>query len=140
MEFPDHCIRGIPNSACLVEGRPIAYLTLFEFHRHSSKEQGWKEESINWMDDEDAIDFTLRQTNADGELQFKVGVAILPHIELNKLKKRHTGFFDYERRPIEGNTYHGNLLLSDSIRKERKTLIRARLANMSEVVLQSDIQ
>jgi hypothetical protein len=140
MEYPDRCIRGILNSACLLEGAPVAYLTLFEFHGHSSKEGGWKEESINWMDDEGAIDFTLKQTNEDGDLQFKIGVAILPHVELNRLKKRHIGFFDYERRSIEGNRYHGNLLLRDSIKRQRKTLIRAALAHMSEVILREDNQ
>jgi len=92
------------------------------------------------MADEDAIAFTLKQTNEDGSLQFKVGIAILAHIELNKLKKHHEDLFDYERRPMEGNKYHGNLLLRDGLRKERKNMIRSALAIMSEVILRENIQ
>jgi len=132
MPFPDNCIRGIFNSNCLLEGSNIATLTLYEFHRNPNRAGGWNEASINWMDDEQAIDFTLKQTNDEGELKFEVGIAILPRIELDKLRKVHTNFFDYERQRIQDSDYHGNLLLRDETSKTRKTLIRAALAIHSE--------
>lgn len=92
------------------------------------------------MDDQYAIDFTLRQTKDDGSLQFKVGVAVLPRFELNKIRKRHADFFEYERARTENNIYHGNLLLKADIRKERKTMIRAKLADISEIRLREDIR
>jgi len=142
MEYPDRCIRGIPRSDCLLEGgpHPHASLRLYDFHQLSQEPPQWREESINWTVDEDAIGFTLRQTNVDGSLQFKVGIAILFHFELNKLKKRHEGLFDFKRKPVEGNKYHGNLLLKDGLRTERKNMIRSALAIMSEVILRENIQ
>lgn len=89
------------------------------------------------MDDEYAIDFTFSQTKEDGQPQFKVGVAILPRVELEKVKRRH-GHFDYERAPVEGNRYHGNLLLQDDVRKPVKTMIRSALALASEILLRKD--
>ena len=138
MGFPDNCIRGIKNERCLLEDGITPNVTLFEFHDNAGKDN-WVRESINWMDDQQAIDFTWRQINADdGTLQFPVGIAILLLTELNRIKRRHFGFFDYEREVLEANSYHGNLLLKAGIEKQRKTLVRAALANNSKVHLQKD--
>jgi hypothetical protein len=140
-DFPDNCIRGIPNHNCLLDDKATAYLTLFDFPGDRPRQDGWIEESINWMDDQHAIDFTLRQTKDDGRsLQFNVGVAVLSRSELNKIRRRHTDFFGYERARTEDNVYHGNLLLKADIRKERKTMIRAKLADISEIHLRENVQ
>lgn len=131
MPLPDNCIRGIPNSNCL-EGS-VANMTLFEFRRNPDRADGWNEVSINWMDDEHAIDFTLQQKKDEGELRFRVGVAIIPCVDLDKIRKHHTNFFHYERQTRPNNDYHGNLLLRRDISKTRGTLIRAGLANCSEI-------
>lgn len=136
--IPDNCIRGIPKPTCL-EGRGTANLTLFEFHRNPDRTDRWNEVSINWKDDEHAIDFTLQQKNDEEKLLFSVGVAILPLVDLDKIRKRHTNFFHYERQSEPNNGYHGNLLLNDDTSKTRKTLIRAGLANCSEIHHREDI-
>lgn len=145
MEYPDQCIRGIINEKCLLEGsllegNPVARLTLYPFPKENCRDDGWIEESINWMVDVKAIDFTFEQKNDDGELQFTVGIAILSLIELNRIKRKHRNFFYYERRYKKNNKYHGNLLLKADIKKERKRMIRDVLANSSEITLREDYQ
>lgn len=145
MEYPEQCIRGIPDEKCLyedslLEGNPVARLTLYPFHKEHCRDNGWIPESINWMFDADAIDFTFNQKNAEEELQFKVGIAILSLIELNKLKRKHRSFFCYEKDPIKNCPYHGNLLLKAGIKKERKRMICDVLANNSEIKLREDYQ
>lgn len=140
MTLPDKCIRGIPNSNCLeVEGSHVANVCLFEFRSNPNRVDSWNEVSISWMDNEHVIEFTLKQKNDQEELRFKVGVAILPLVELKKLRNRHPEFFHYERQPLPSNNYHGNLLLNHDTNKTRRNLIRAGLANCSEIHRQEDI-
>jgi hypothetical protein len=136
MAFPDSCIRGISNCDCLLEGGAVAYMTLFDFHSSPLRNDGWTEESINWMDDEHALGFTLNQVKESGDPQFKMGVAILPRVELDRIRRRHgfAGHFGYERAPLEGNQYHGNLLLRDDISKPLKNMIRSALALAAQIV------
>jgi len=133
MCYPDQCIRGIPNSDFLLGEGDLVDATLFSFHRE--REDGWAEESINWMDSPNVVSFTLDQTNEKGEPKFKVGIAIIPRFELDKIKKR-PGFrnlFDYERSPIEDNPYHGNLLLKVDIETRVKKMARSALALAAQV-------
>ena len=135
MTFTD----SISNSRCLEEGDALPNLNLFPFHADPSGSDEWIPESINWMDDEGAIDFTLCQKKEDGHEQFRVGVAILPRSELDKLKRRTgiTESFDYERAPLPNNHYHGNILVSSKLSKTIRNMIRSALALASEVRLRS---
>ena len=129
MSYPDNCIRGISDPHCLLEGGTVVSLHLFNFQK-SPNNNGWSKESINWMDDEKALDFTLNQEKNE-RLQFKVGAAILPRADIDRINKRHsqTRPLSYERKPIENvNPYHGNLLLKDDIGNPEKTMIRVQLA------------
>jgi hypothetical protein len=140
--FPDRCIRGISSPECVLEGGTVAHLTLFDFHK-SHRPDGWLEESINWMDDQNAALFTLNQRKEGREFQFKVGIAILERVELDAIKKRigFSGYFDYERARMEGNGYHGNLLLKENTEKRLKNMIRSALAlAVSEIVLRDSSQ
>ncbi|MCK4828141.1 hypothetical protein KA005_71085 [bacterium] len=129
MSYPDNCIRGISDPQYLLEGGTRVSLYLFNFQTPLSN-NGWSKESINWMDDEKTLDFTLNQKK-NGRLQFKVGAAILPRAAIDKINKFHclTRPIRYERDPIENvNPYHGNLLLKDDTGKAEKTMIRSQLA------------
>lgn len=140
MSFPDNCIRGIPNNSFVLEdGSPGSHL--FHFKSEDAREDGWTEQSINWEDDDSVIKFTLNQTKEDGERQFKAGVAIIPRDEIDRLNKRPTvnGILSYERRPLEHNQYHGNILLRTNVPKPTMKKIAAGLAlAVSEVILQSE--
>ncbi len=78
------------------------------------------------------MDFTLCQKNEIGELRFPAG---LTKIKRNELDLQFGGFketFGYERRAIEGNIYHGNLLLLAKEEKPTKKMIRSALAVLAK--------
>ncbi len=111
MTFPLQCIRGIPNESFLLSGREVGS-HLFYFQPEYKRTDRWVEQSINWKDDDAAINFTLEQTK-DGEIQFKGGIAIISREQVDSLKNL-SGIKDtlaYERDPLVDNRYHGNLLL-----------------------------
>lgn len=139
MEYPDHCIRGILNSTFLLEDDMLS-VNAFDF-RKDERTDDWKEASINWVDDEDAVDFTFKQTKTSGELRFKAGIAILPRSELDKIKKSYKfiGNFDYERKEEENNKYHGNLLLKDTVSNPKRDIIRALLVFAAEIIKREDL-
>jgi len=112
----------------------------FDF-RKDERTDDWKEASINWVDDEDAVDFTFKQTKTSGELRFKAGIAILPRSELDKIKKSYKfiGNFDYERKEEENNKYHGNLLLKDTVSNPKRDIIRALLVFAAEIIKREDL-
>jgi len=140
MTYPDNCIKGIPNNECLETfgDSVVATINLFCFPKDRCRPDGWTEESVNWMDDDNAVPFTLRQEKKAGELQFKAGVAILPRTDLDKIKKKYYGLLEYERSPLEANSYHGNVLLKGSFPSHLKTQVRALLAHASQVVPRDD--
>ena len=138
MEYPDHCIRGILNPTLLLE-EDLLSLGAFDFLKGDRKDN-WKEASINWMDDECAIDFTFKQTKDSGELKFKAGIAILPRSELDRIKKNYKfiGNFDYERKLENDNDYHGNLLLNAKISNYKRDVIRNLLVFAAKIVKRGD--
>jgi hypothetical protein len=143
MPYPNECIKGIPNKDCfhILEDSYVANTNLFSFPKNRCRCDGWIEESINWMDDEHAIEITLNQKKQNGELQFKIGIAIIPRMELDRVKRRYAGILDYERRPIpedlnhgvKANPYHGNVLLKGDMFSSLKGQIRALLADRAEI-------
>jgi hypothetical protein len=146
MEYPDTCIRGIAASDWVRElnGAFRATGAMFQFQkRKDCREDGWIEESVNWMDDEDAISFTLGMKKDDKiTTKFKVGLALVPRHELDRIQKTYgSRVFKYERDSKPDNSYHGNLLvsdLSDEGGKPFKKLISDVLAFCAEVRLRND--
>jgi hypothetical protein len=107
---------------------------VFAFQKNLRKEDGTMELSINWDDDEMALEFTLNQKAEDDTILFPVGGAIVKTADLDRLCVAAvcSGLFGYERDPIEGayeNKYHGNLLLRGDLPKQRVGRIAASLAN-----------
>lgn len=117
MDYPDNCLRGIPNKSFIVEGDGSIGAHLFYFEKKFKREDGLIEQSINWDDEDATIDFTLNQKKENGELQFQAGVAIISREEIDRLSKNPniSGFLSYERQPLEGNPYHGNFLLQENV-------------------------
>lgn len=119
MNFADELLRGIPNKQFVdSDGSPSA--SLFHFGTKSNilhREDGFHEESINWHDDQGAKNLIFAQKKENGELQFKAGIAVLIRKELDHIRslplvKNYQLF--YERKAIDGNEYHGNLLLKSN--------------------------
>lgn len=69
MCYPDNCIKGIPNQDFILPDGTIG-AHLFHFKEVNKRDDNFIEQSINWQDDDNAINFTLKQKK-DGDKQFK---------------------------------------------------------------------
>ena len=128
MLYPDSCLRGISIPDHILEDGSVSTVA-FNFS-DLTRQDGWKELSINWDDDEGSRETLLNQKKEEGELQFKVGYAIIPRSEIDHLINQPTvnGTLSYERLPIENNKYHGNILLKGNLPKPTTRKIQAGLA------------
>jgi hypothetical protein len=143
MCYPDYLIRGIPNPDFLDEdGLPSA--GLFNFNKPESvRLPSYREESINWYDDEEAIRHTFNQRKEDDSIQFKAGIAILPRSELDKIKNNPNvrQRFDYERYRLPTNQYHGNMLVKMDTPKPLIRKIAAQLAlNVNRIITREEYE
>jgi hypothetical protein len=134
MEFPDEFLRGISIEQCFEDEGTISS-SIFSFSNARSAESrgdGFIEESINWKDDEQALQILLDQRKEDGSIQFKKGVAVLCKHSLETLTKNQTIYpnLAYERREIPGNLYHGNILLSHNLSPSKRRRIIAAMVTI----------
>lgn len=137
MTYPDKMIRGI-SSKDFIDAEGRTSLSLFQFSDNIRKD-GFAEVSINWYDEESALDCAMNQCKEDGSYQFKVGVAILPRSWIDSLMLQPTGkgILDYERNILPNNSFHGNLLRKDSvINKQIRTVIAASIAMGVERIIE----
>ena len=95
-----------------------------------SHDERWGDLSINWEDDETAIDFTLHQTRSDGALHFPAGIAVVLRKEIDRIGNNVNigGRLRYEREATDDNPFHGNLLLHEETPKRTMKLIAASIA------------
>lgn len=128
-EYSDELIRGIPNDTYLEFGLPTTSL-FTSFDKNEEREDDYLELSINWYDNEGALEQIYNQEKSSGEKQFKCGGAILKRESLDKFCKnpRFKDNFSYERREVEGNQYHGNLLLKSTVKKPLRNMLASGLA------------
>lgn len=124
--YPKEFLRGIANKDFIDNGHVLP--TAFQFD-DTGRDDGKREASINWLDDDGAIMLALNQRKENGKLQFTGGVA---RIDLDYAKMILHNFsqvsFSYERAPLENNKYHGNLLLDNSLSKQTRQLLMTGLA------------
>ncbi len=127
MGYPDYFLRGLSSKDCIVDGRLVA--GAFNGFTPSARHSDYEELSINWLDDNGAIDEAQNKKKGNGEVQFKFGVAILSRNRMDMNLKHYRlnkNDFDYERHKIPGNEYHGNLLASKALKPQiRKVIIGA---------------
>lgn len=123
MPFPEDCIRGISYAGQLLEP-DVAGIGLFQF-QEVERADDWDELSINWNDDDGAIESILNQEKEDGTPQFRIGAAYLSRERVDQAKADPAGKgrVAYERRALPDNPYHGNILL----RRGTEKLIRRRI-------------
>jgi hypothetical protein len=137
MGFPDKYIRGISSMEYIdEEGRVSA--EIFQFS--NKRNDGFYESSINWYDEEAALHLILEKLKDDGSgnVQFKFGAAVCNRCDADHIiaKPAYSSVFNYERAPIDGNKYHGNLLRKDDAFKNRgfKNAIPAYLAMNAHII------
>lgn len=133
-EYPPEFARGILNSNYLTnENLPDTNL-FTGFEKNNNRTDGYAELSINWVDNKNAIAMLKDQKKkTDEKLQYSSGVGLFSTDELKRLclsnlycKTR----LSYERKPIDGNEFHGNLLLIEKINSDKKirNMIAATIA------------
>lgn len=118
-------------------------IAIFPFNKESEKEEskGWCEESINWYDNEDAVKILMNERKRDSdEIRYKEGVAVFCREDLDRIILRQNILekLKYERDQVEGNDYHGNLLLSKEMESPGKILIRNWIVGCLEEILTHD--
>ena len=134
-DYPEQCLKGLAGDDCITsEG--LVSAAAFQF-KVADRADSWQESSINWRDSEASLQHTLQQRRSDGSLQFKRGVAVLNRNDLDVAMQRyrHKGLLGYERRPIENNPHHGNLLLAATATQPARRLICAALAHHAQEVI-----
>lgn len=115
INYPKSFIRGISGSQSIDQkGYVKADLFMFDEKQKIKRDDNKCELSINWYDDEGAMQEILHRIKKD-HIQFKVGAAVVDTEDLEEIKKtpQINKLFDYERKIDEqnkDNVYHGNLL------------------------------
>ena len=129
--FPEHFLRGFNMKGCFTDEHNIA-TGAFQFSDFTeSRNDNYHEASINWEDDDKAVLVLLEQKKEGTEEQmFKYGYARLP---LNLVRMTLKSLIDknymaFERKPLENNPYHGNILILGNIKKQEKSMIQNSLA------------
>ena len=125
-KYPDEFLRGIPNKDFISDGQVLPNAFQFEDLNRTDKKS---ELSINWLDDEGAIQVAIDQRKANGKIQFVGGVARLNRsmVQLVLTNIRQNAV-SYERARLPENPYHGNILIDSSIEKPIRLLIMSGLA------------
>lgn len=136
-KVPDSFYRGFSHPGCFC---PEGYVTsdgfIFEFAKGVVRNDTFEEASINWNDDEYALRLLLHQwSEKKNDIQFKYGYSELNLGDMLLAMKPYMqhGHFSYERKPIMGNPYHGNLLIEKHISSNAKRMIRDALATVASV-------
>lgn len=137
--YPDEFVRGMADKAWVsAEGWVLPGAFQFD----PVRSDGYCELSINWCDDEHAIEVALNQVSSrTGKIQFVAGLARLSRASMEILLRGHfeEKRLNYERSPIKENVvnhnvenpYHGNLLLSNNTSPALKKVIQASLSALA---------
>lgn len=143
MAYPETLLRGLITSSSVT---PERYVTVdaFQFQDfRKNRSDNYNEMSINWEDSDEAVDVLLKQKKEGSEdPQFKVGFARMSMASIKDVLRPHISdkSFSYERKPVEGNPFHGNLLVVANLKGQIIKNIRYSLATIAtaDVHLRSD--
>ena len=138
MNYPEKFLRGIASESFIdSEGRLL--LGAFQFQPSPERGDGFDEVSINWLDNEESFNIAWNQKkkNDTDTYQFKAGVAILSRICLDSmiLRPNMMGALQYERLPIDGNPYHGNLLRKVGLDKQIQSMVSSAITLCVEKIV-----
>ena len=126
MDYPDNFLRGVSDNN-LVSSDGIS-AAAFQFDDKGNQE--WLEQSINWEDDDGSIVNLFKQKKDDGSIQFKVGALRVPRQCMNYINMlpNTKDVLSCERKILDDNQYHGNLLLKRTTQKRIKRNVEATIA------------
>jgi hypothetical protein len=126
MSYPVSFLRGISDSNHITPNGDVSGAAFYFDDKHHNDE--WCEQSINWEDDDGALEILLNQKKDDNTPQFKVGAFRGPLEGLDYIKSLTKGVFSYERKQLPNNVYHGNILLKRNTHKHIMKNIAGMLA------------
>ena len=142
-KYPPDFYHGIPSKDFVyidsnLNNAKTVTADAFQFEE-KVRDDGYRELSINWNDDDDSLKLLFEQKKENGKFHFPAGVVKLELILVKQLLKVYieSKEFDYERREIEGNPYHGNLLLKKSTPKQARKKIMNGLSLIAESVIEN---
>ena len=143
MAYPDTLLRGLITPSSVTSERYVT-AEAFQFQDFRQKRSdNYNELSINWEDSDEAVDVLLKQKKEGSEdPQFKIGFARMSFSRIKDVLKPHISdkTYSYERKPVDGNPYHGNLLADAKLSKQIVKNIQHSLATIAtaDVYLRSD--
>ncbi|MHC1787386.1 MAG: hypothetical protein AB9880_10035 [Christensenellales bacterium] len=119
--------RGITDKQNICDGYVMCGAFKFD---EPIRSDGYKELSINWNDNDDALQSMLDQKKEDDRLKFPAGAARLDlaNVKLTLSSYINDKSLSYERRIVDGNPYHGNLLISGKLDKRIRSMVSNGLA------------
>ena len=131
--FPNSCLRGIRKSDWLTDDGKvlgIAFEPNFKPKEDQRRTDGYWDASINWEDSNEVVAITRNDKSGNGQY----GVIRVQREGLDYSKTqlgvddsgRH--MFDYERAPLRGNPYHGNILFLESLGRQHARMVAGAIA------------
>jgi hypothetical protein len=132
INFPETCLRGL-RKLDWVDENIIQTPAYVPDHRTAeTRKDGGQETSINWEDDAGVEEFTL--SNKDNA---KYGAARISASHIQATSDQTQMFKDslsYERKPLDGNDYHGNIVFKADLNRRTVKMLAAALALKSAFV------
>ena len=133
MKVPESFYRGFSHQGCFT---PEGFITSegfkFELSPGIVRSDTFEEASINWNDDEFALRVLCNQkSEKKQDIQFKYGYSELKISDVLLQLSPFLQYFDYERKPLQKNPYHGNLLIEKGVSGQTKKMMRDALATVA---------
>lgn len=124
-----HFLRGL-NKKKWIDLEQVTFEAFYEPSAPRS-EDGGREISVNWEDDEHAVGFTLRSsTGVHGAARVE-----LAEVENNLARVRESVIFERRTSELEpSNAYHGNIVYLKTVTKVRLKQIANVIALASEFI------
>lgn len=133
-DYPSECLRGISvASDCSAEG--VVDSSLFNRFDKTDRPDEFHEMSITWNDNDEAVQIIAFQKKS-GEIQFKIGLAVLLRSQLDLARRNpyYHKILKYERKPSADNPYHGNILIDSKASKSDKRRVASFLAVGAKII------
>lgn len=111
--FPDICIRGVSDPNTIKDDWVSQSVFCFEYVKREEDGTERAELSVNWVDDAGAYE-TLINQKRNGKIQFSAGFFEIVRKKYDTVAQvvLRDYMLSYERQPVDGNKYHGNLLIN----------------------------
>lgn len=143
MDYPETLLRGLITQGSVTKERYVT-AEAFQFQDfRKDRTDNYNELSINWEDSDEAVEVLLNQKKEGSEdPQFRIGFARMSLSSIEDVLRPHISdkTYSYERKPVDGNPYHGNLLADANLSKQIVKNIQHSLATIAtaDVYLRSD--